>query len=197
MLKGKREKMKTVQPIRTKSKIKDIQEDLKNSNPKAYTLFVVGINTGLRISDLLGLTWESLQEDDSYIFVNIQEKKTGKSKRIRFNGKVRIALKNLREKYPEDIYVFQTESNNSKANSKSWSRVHAYNLISSVAKKHGINENIGTHTMRKTFGYHAYKSGVSLSLLQKIFNHSSQAVTLDYIGITQDDIDSVYMDLDL
>lgn len=62
--------------------------------------------------------------------------------------------------------------------------------------RESLKEKIGTHTLRKTFGYHAYKNGVDLSLLMRIFNHSSQAVTLRYIGITQDQIDDVYINLD-
>lgn len=50
-------------------------------------------------------------------------------------------------------------------------------------------ESIGTHSMRKTFGYHYYKGTKDVATLQKIFNHSSEAITLKYIGITQDSID--------
>jgi len=57
----------------------------------------------------------------------------------------------------------------------------------------GITEAIGTHTLRKTFGYWAYKDGKDLSLIQKLLNHASPAVTLAYIGITQDELDDVYL----
>ena len=58
-------------------------------------------------------------------------------------------------------------------------------------------EKIGTHTLRKTFGYHAYNSGYDIELIQKLFNHSALSITLRYIGITQDDMDDVYLNLDL
>ena len=70
-------------------------------------------------------------------------------------------------------------------------------IINGVAKAVGIKENIGTHTLRKTFGYHAYNNGYDITLIQKLFNHSSPAVTLRYIGITQDEMDDVYLSLDL
>ena len=68
----------------------------------------------------------------------------------------------------------------------------AYYILNRGAKAVGIKEPIGTHTLRKTFAYWAYKQGTSLELIQKILNHSSASVTLRYIGITQDQIDAVY-----
>ena len=76
-------------------------------------------------------------------------------------------------------------------------RQQAYKILNSVAKDVGIKEKIGTHTLRKTFGYHAYKNGYDITIVQKILNHSSPSVTLRYIGITQDKLDDVYMNLDL
>ena len=69
----------------------------------------------------------------------------------------------------------------------------AYQIIRSM----GIKEKIGTHTLRKTFGYHAYIKTKNIALIQKLLNHSSPSVTLRYIGITQDDLDNVYLNLDL
>ena len=53
------------------------------------------------------------------------------------------------------------------------------------------------HTMRKTFGYHAYKKGMDITIIQKLLNHSSPSITLSYIGITRDDLDNVYLNLNL
>ena len=76
-------------------------------------------------------------------------------------------------------------------------RQQAYKIINDAARAIGIKENIGTHTLRKTFGYHAYQAGVSLAVLQKLFNHSAPSVTLSYISITQDELDDVYLNLNL
>ncbi|WP_072169790.1 tyrosine-type recombinase/integrase [Propionispora sp. 2/2-37] len=70
-------------------------------------------------------------------------------------------------------------------------------IINNAARSIGITEKIGTHTLRKTFGYHAYQSGVSIGVIQKLFNHSAPSITLRYIGITQDDLDNVYLNLNL
>lgn len=68
---------------------------------------------------------------------------------------------------------------------KEYSEEHA-------CKKVGLEERIGTHSMRKTFGYHHYQQFKDIALLQKIFNHSSQLITLRYIGIDQEQIDYTY-----
>jgi site-specific recombinase XerD len=79
---------------------------------------------------------------------------------------------------------------------QSWTRQYVWQFLNDYAFSLGFRIKIGTHTLRKTFGYHAFKNGVDLSLLMRIFNHSCQAVTLRYIGITQDQIDDVYVNLD-
>ena len=71
-------------------------------------------------------------------------------------------------------------------------RINAYYLIREACQKVGLQERIGTHTMRKTFGYHHYQQFKDVVLLQKIFNHSSPQITLRYIGIEQDQIDYSY-----
>ena len=77
------------------------------------------------------------------------------------------------------------------------SRVQAYRIINAAARTVGITDPIGTHTMRKTFGYHAYQTGIDISRIQKLLNHSSPSVSLAYIGITKDELDSVYINLNL
>jgi integrase len=85
-----------------------------------------------------------------------------------------------------------------KGANKAISRVQAYRIINRAAKKVGLeNIRIGTHSMRKTFGYHAYNNGTPLERLQIIFNHSSPNETLGYIGITQENIDEVYININL
>ena len=71
-------------------------------------------------------------------------------------------------------------------------RFAAYNIIKNACKAAGLEETIGTHTLRKTFGYHHYQQFKDVAILQKIFNHSSPQITLRYIGIEQDQIDESY-----
>ena len=186
--------MQTVEPIRNRQTIDAMKNTLLNNQLyKEHALLVLGFNTGLRISDILKLTWKQI-ENASYIIIS--EQKTNKSKKIRFSNKIQCILADLRTYFPDDIYLFQSMHSNSKV-AKAWSRQHAYRIINQIAREHNIEDNIGTHTLRKSFGFHAYKSGVDLSTIQKIFNHSSQKITLQYIGITQDTIDDVYVNLDL
>ena len=71
-------------------------------------------------------------------------------------------------------------------------RVTAYYIIHDACRSAGIKDRIGTHSMRKTFGYHHYKKYKNIAILQKIFNHSSPQITIRYIGIEQDEIDDSY-----
>ncbi len=79
---------------------------------------------------------------------------------------------------------------------QSSTRQYVWQFLNDYAFSLGIRIKIGTHTLRKTFGYHAFNNGVDLSLLVRIFNHSSQEITLRYIGITQEQVDDVYVNLD-
>lgn len=77
------------------------------------------------------------------------------------------------------------------------SRVHAYRILNEGAAHVGIKEAIGTHSLRKSFAYHAYQSGVDITRIQKLLNHSAPSVTLAYIGITRQELDNVYFNLNL
>lgn len=76
-------------------------------------------------------------------------------------------------------------------------RAQAWKVINDAAKAVGITGHIGTHTLRKTFAYHAYKQGKDIVQIQKLLNHSSPAVTLAYIGITQEEQDEIYLTINL
>ena len=87
---------------------------------------------------------------------------------------------------PEDQPLFYTQKG------RRMERSRAYKILNKAARAVGITRRIGTHTLRKTFGYHCYQKYDDVVLLQKIFNHSSPQITLRYIGIEQEDIDAVY-----
>ena len=86
----------------------------------------------------------------------------------------------------DDEYLFQSRN----GENKPIQRLQAYRILNKAARNVGIDEEIGTHTMRKTFGYHFYQKTKDIALLQNLFNHSSPSVTLRYIGINQDIIDN-------
>ncbi len=167
-------------------------------------LFLIGINASLRASDLVALKWNFFLNDDGTFkeLNNLQPKKTkktGKYVKIFFNEAVKKAILNYIEEYPiEDMneYLFKSREGNSHIEAKS-----LWKIIVNAAKDAGIEGNFGTHSLRKTFGYWAWHNAEdknkALVILQKIFNHSSPAITSQYIGITNDEMSDVFNSLDL
>ena len=180
--------MKVVQPIRDKEKIEEIKRILRHESYRNYFLFVMGINTGLRISDLLPLQVKDVRNKTHIV---IREKKTGNIKRFLINNALRQEIDEYTQGMNDDDYLFKSERGN-----KPIQRVQAYKIINRAAKKAGLEE-IGTHTMRKTFGYHFYQRTKDVAMLQEIFNHSAPSITLRYIGITQDEIDNSLKEFNL
>lgn len=182
-----------------KKKIKAMKAILKDNSLRNYLLFTLGINTGLRISDLLKLKISDVVVGKTGILkdnIYIREIKTKKEKVFAINKTSKVAiteyLDSLNE-YELFWYLFKSK----KGENAPITRVQAYDILNKAAKLIGIKDNIGTHTLRKTFGYHARMRGTPIEVLQKIFNHSSPIITMRYIGITQDELESVYLDLNL
>jgi len=176
--------MTTVEPIRRRRDIKRIEKYLKKISERDFMLFIFGINSGLRISDILKLNVGDVKGKQ---YLEICEKKTGKFKKFPLNDKLKNLIKiYTKEKRPEEP-LFKTFFGNRMDRIEAWRRI----------KKHcnslELNVNVGTHTLRKTFGYHHYKKFKDVAMLQKIFNHSHPEVTLRYIGIAQEEIDNNYI----
>ncbi|MFK2827113.1 site-specific integrase [Bacillus sp. B190/17] len=188
--------MNTVQPIRDKEKIEGMKRVLRASSLRDELLFTLGINTGLRISDILNLKiGDVLRRKKIVERLELREQKTKKVRLIVFSMKTRRLIQRyLEEKRPtarSDEPLFLSQKGGA------ISRQHAYFILNEAARYVGITERIGTHSLRKTFGYFAYKQGIDLAMIQKLLNHSNQAETLRYIGITQEQLDQVMMKLDL
>jgi integrase len=190
--------MNTVEPIRDRVKIEAIKSYLKGRNTRDWLLFVLGINTGLRISDLLNLRVKDVVDEKGKIQENIiiREQKTGKEKKFSINKNARKALGEFL-RASEGYDIGQPLFVSQKGSGAPLGRTQAWKILNRAARAVGVADPIGTHTLRKTFGYHAYQQGTDVTLLQKVFNHSAPSITLRYIGITQDDIDSVYLNLNL
>lgn len=187
--------MEFVQPIRDLKQIETIKWILKQKSLRDYCLFVLGINSGLRISDLLRLQICDVSEKGKpKNRIRLREKKTNKFKDFPISDNAKSAIKEYLKTriINENEPLFQ-----SRKNKGFLLRQQAYRILNDVARSVGIKEKIGTHTLRKTFGYHAYNNGYDITLIQKLFNHSSPSVTLRYIGITQEEMDNVYLSLDL
>ena len=187
--------MEFVQPIRDIKQIETIKKLLKQQSLRDYCLFVLGINSGLRISDLLKLKVSDVSERGKVKDrIRLREKKTNKFKDFPISDNAKKAIKEYLQtriiNENEPLFI-------SRKNKGFLMRQRAYWILNEAARSIGIKEKIGTHTLRKTFGYHAYKNGYDIEIIQKLFNHSSPSITLRYIGITQDNLDDVYLSLDL
>ncbi|BDR82544.1 site-specific integrase [Clostridium tetani] len=169
-----------VEPIRDVNIIHDILGYLKKNNERNYILFLMGIYTGLRISDILQLKIRDVKGKD---YINLKEKKTDKLKRLEINPVLRKELQKYCEhKDPDDFLIKSRERYN-----KPISREMAYKILRDIGDKFNI-PNLGTHSMRKTFGYLFYQQTKDVVMLQEIFNHSDPSITLHYIGVKQESI---------
>ena len=203
----------------TSEPIKNIQDIVKVSDWflsrgrfRDNMLFIVGINFGLRVSDLLTLRFSHLI-DDQFRFKTtfpILEKKTSttrkkkKNRYITINDAVVEAVTLYLENTPGvhlSDFMFRSESNNGRSINKPMHRNSAEKVLKEAAKALGLEIHVATHTLRKTFAYHQMlisgNDPRKLLLLQKIFGHSTSVQTLDYIGITTEEIRDAYLEMNL
>lgn len=172
--------MQTVEPIRDKLLIQAMKDELKRESDRNYFLFVMGINTGLRISDLLPLQVRDVRGQTHIV---LKEKKTNKAKRFLINFELRQQIDLYTLHMTDEDYLFSSYKTGLPIQ-----RVQAYKVLNKAARRVGIT-NFGTHSMRKTFGFWHYTINKNVALLQDIFNHASPDITLRYIGINQDIVD--------
>lgn len=176
--------MNIVQPIRDVSLINEIKGYLKEKRNRDWFLFVMGINIGLRIMDMLSFQVKDVKGKSE---ITLRERKTGKEKTIPINLPLRRAINEYVKDKPVDEYLFLSRQRDRHGLSRPITREMAYKILRQVADHFNL-EQIGCHTMRKTFGYHFYKQEKDVALLMDIFNHSAPSITLRYIGINQDAI---------
>lgn len=140
--------------------------------------FTIGITCGLRISDILKLKVVDVKNKTN---ISIIEKKTKKLKRFELHPELQKDIVKFIQHMKDDDYLFQSR----KGINRPISRIQSYRILNCASSKVGLQE-IGTHTLRKTFGYWHYQLYKDVAILQQIFNHSSPSTTLRYIGITED-----------
>lgn len=175
--------MTTVEPIRNLKHLRKLEKFLAQKSSRDLLLLTIGTNSGLRISDIVALKVGDVRNKTH---IQIVEKKTKKFKKFPINSKLKPMIKNFTKGKRADEPLFQSRFHNQ------MDRFTAYRIIKGACLAIGVEEKVGTHTMRKTFGYHHYKKFKDIAILQKIFNHSSPHITLRYIGIEQDQIDESY-----
>jgi integrase len=177
-----------VDPIRKLKDIKAIKKLLANK-PRDLALFTIGINTNLRASDLLRLKVGPVKDLKAGDTFEIKEKKTGKVRRITLNKTCIKAIQNLlnSKQYQEGDYLFQSQ----RRHVLTVPSVHK--LVKTWSSEINLKGNYGSHTLRKTWGYHQRVTfGVDLPRLMVCFNHSTQRQTLDYLCIQPEEIKDVY-----
>jgi integrase len=166
--------MQVVQPIREQEKIEQIQEVLREQSIRDWLLFTIGINSGLHLSDLLYLKVKDVVDRN---VVSVREEKTGKVKTFQLSAQLRGYIKEYVQYMDEDSYLFPSQRTGNPIK-----RIRVYRILNQAAKQVGLTD-IGTHTLRKTYGYHYYLKTKNVSVLRDLFNQSAPSVTLKYIGV--------------
>lgn len=170
-------------------------------------MFIVGINLGIRSSDLHSLTYEffyniedgNLVFKDFYTLQPMKQRKQKKFVKLFFNQAVKTAINDYVSEYPFnslDDYLFPSRKGNGAIQAET-----IYKVVKDTAAEAGIKQNIGSHSLRKTFGYHCFHNADdknnALVMLQQIFNHSDSRTTMKYIGILDTEISDMFNSIDL
>lgn len=173
-----------VQPLKTKQEVNGLIEALgmtKEFGLRNQLLFKLGITTGLRCGDLVALTVEQVKGKSKF---KILEGKTKKERTVALSHVMEEIADYVETLPPDTVYLFPSRKGDSHI-----STTQAYRIITKAGDMIG-RKDIGTHTMRKTFGYTYYQATKDVATLMEIFNHSSQKTTLRYIGITEESIEN-------
>lgn len=174
--------MNFVQPIRDQETIDNIKEffrkEFGKQGERNCMMFVLGINTGLRIQDILKFRKRDVIGDQ----IIMNEMKTGKRKIIQINPTLKRELKKYTADMDMDDYLFPSRQG---GKNKPIKRDMAYKIMRKAADEFDLVD-IGTHTLRKTFGYHMYQKTKDITLVKRLLNHSNESITMGYIGMDQD-----------
>ena len=195
--------MKSTEPIRDREQVAQLLMYYSNKGQaRNHLLITLCLHTALRVSDVLNLKIGDVYDFEKRCIrssITITEKKTGKTKTIALHENITNALSAYFSSEMPNIAYMSGKPNTplilNKRTNKALSRTQTYRLIRNAAEEIGLPQRVSCHSLRKTFGYHAWKSGISPVVIMEIFNHSSLKITQRYLGIQQDDINAVYLDL--
>lgn len=181
----------TVDPIRSEKKIRTVKKLLADK-PRDLCIFTLGINTNLRASDLVRITVGQVRYLKPGEHFCINERKTGKDRKVTINNTVYQAIQGLLKTLTESedtSPLFQSRKGHTPL-----CIPYLSNLVKSWCREVNMKGNYGSHSLRKSWGYlHRTVFNTSVPVLMEMFNHSTQKQTLAYLGIQQEDIQSAYM----
>lgn len=192
--------MHEVDAVKTNAQRQQVEAHLSDQDIIYADIWKVGVNTALRISDLLSLTMENVRSlNTDQPALNIIEQKTGKPRKIVINQSALDVMQRRLTEYPDHVWLFQSEAvnRNRREPPKPINRRSVSRVFEKVGQRIAPKVALGTHSMRKTRGYAMHKAGRSIESIAKVLNHSSPAVTMRYIGLVQQDIDESYTELEL
>ncbi len=177
-----------VDPITSLDAIKEIKDMLaKKRNPRDHSLFVIGINTNLRASDLCNMKVGLVRNKEVGDSIVLKEVKTGKIRRITINKPVYKAIRAILRYRPyatDNDPLFLSRKHGKDGVPKSINEIRLWGLVDEWCRAVGLRGNYGSHTLRKTWGYHQRVTyNVDIPVLMTCFNHSSQEQTLAYLCI--------------
>jgi integrase len=176
-----------VDPIKKRKDIESIKK-LLGDDPRNSALFSIGINTNLRASDLLRIKVGQVRDLKPGDEIELKEKKTGKSRRITLNKVCVQAIQRLlaSRAYADEDLLFTGQRGPLTVPS-------VHRLVKGWCRAINLRGNYGSHSLRKTWGYHQRVTfGVDIPRLMVCFNHSTQRQTLDYLCIQPEEIKDVY-----
>ena len=170
-------------PIRKKEQREKIELILKTTNKRDYLLWILGTNTGLRISDILKLKVSDVKGS----FINIVEQKTQKKRMIKINKKLKEVLKEFIKDKKDNSVLFESRVGVNRPISVR----RCQQIIKKIAALVGIEENVNTHSMRKTFALNLYRvTGNNIALVMEALNHSKEIITLRYLCLIDEMLDN-------
>lgn len=173
-----------IKPIKDRELLQRVKLEAQKMGMQQYLLILIGLNTGLRISDILQLRVGDFRDTDRLM---IFEKKTGKFSEIRLPKVVIADVLRATGRKKDDDLLFESKCITKRGLPIDY--VTAYRWIKEACRRAGMDKYVGCHTLRKTYGYTMYRRHHDVGQLMDRFNHSSQDVTLRYIGVSQDNID--------
>lgn len=198
--------MMTVQPIRSEATIRAIKgiisKDKTANASRNMLLWIIGTNTGLRISDILKLKLRDVLDNKGEVreLLELVEQKTKRPRAI----EIRPPVKREIEKFLKDTgaydlneYLFKDRRKGKEDNNKPITRVRAWQMINDWGRKAGVTYRIGTHTLRKVFGTFAFKAGIDLVYISEELGHRNVAVTRRYLGITKEATRKAFKDFEI